>query len=310
MIMKTSRRDVLAVGTAAAMVAVAGSKSATGTQAQSGDVRSQKHPREKIHFDILIVVGGSAGAALAARLSTDARRCVLLLEAGPNFTPDSYPQVLKDANIVADSAAFDWHYPTEDAASLGHDIPVPRGRVVGGSLAVNAAVAMRARPADFARCAKRGIDGWSWDEVLAAYNEMENAPSGGDAWHGRTGPFPIRQRTAEENTQSMRAFVEGSQALGLPRVSDFHGANQHGAAPYTLSVVDGVRITAGTACLTAAVLARPNLTKQDGGEVDRVIPTLQPGDKKNRLVQHAGSQAHAAAFSHPVARRHRPSGWT
>src|ERR1700693_237360 len=129
---------------------------------------------------------------------------------------------------------------------------------------------MRARPADFARWTKRGIEGWSWQEVLAAYKAMENTPSGDDAWHGRSGPFPIRQRTAEENTPSMRAFVEASEAVGLQHISDFNGATQHGVGPYPLNVVDGVRMNTGMVYLTAAIRARSNLTIRCDAEVGSV----------------------------------------
>jgi choline dehydrogenase len=221
-------------------------------------------------FDVAIVGGGSAGAVLAARLSADPNRLVLLLEAGPNFAPDSYPPALSDAGVVA-APDFDWHYHTDDTARLGHGVPVPRGRVIGGSSAVNAAVAMRARPADFMRWAERGIEEWSWQDVLAAYKALENTPTGEDAWHGRTGPFPIRQRTAAENTPSMRAFVMASEAIGLTPVPDFNGATQHGVSPYPLNVVDGVRVNTGMAYLTAAVRARPNLVIRSSAEVDRVV---------------------------------------
>src|SRR5260370_19639819 len=106
---------------------------------------------------------------------------------------------------------------------------------------------------------------------MGGYKSLENTPTGDDAWHGGRGGFPIRQRTGEENTPSMRAFVEASVAIGLTRISDFNGATQHGVGPYPLNVVDGVRINTGMAYLTAAVRARSNLAIRGDAEVDGVV---------------------------------------
>jgi len=222
------------------------------------------------HYDVVIVGGGSAGAVLANRLSQDPARHVLLLEAGPAYTAAHYPDVIANANHVGGDDAHDWGYRTQDHETLGHDVNAIRGRVLGGSSAVNAAVAMRARPSDFERWTARGIKGWSFEEVLPIYMALECAYSGESEWHGRNGPFPIRQTTMAENTPSVQAFVRAAEAVGLSRVDDFNGAEQHGVAPYPLNVVDGRRMNTGITYLTDGVRHRDNLTIIGGAEVDSV----------------------------------------
>ena len=221
--------------------------------------------------DVVIVGGGAAGAVLARRLTEAVDRRVLLLEAGAVHAPDAYPDSLRRQDMIGINPEHDWDYQSEPS-TLGRSIAIPRGKVLGGSSAINGSVAMRAPRVDHQRWAvEHDLAGWSWDDVLPAYRRLERTSAGADELHGRAGPLPIHQLGFEETSDMQRAFVEAAVAAGYPRVADFNGRAPFGVGPYPMNTRVGNRLNAGMTYLDAATRARPNLTIRGQAEVDAVV---------------------------------------
>jgi choline dehydrogenase len=202
-------------------------------------------------------------------LSENPGRRVLLLAAGPAFTFDELPGELSNAEQVP-APTFDWGYTARGGASTA-EMAVPRGRVLGGSSAVNAAVAIRARRQDVESWQIHGVEGWAWDEVLESFKALENTDSGDDAYRGRTGPVSVRQRTYDELTPGLRGFIDASIADGYKHVDDFNGGDPEGVNGCPVNILDGVRQSSAVAYLTEEVRHRPNLTIVGEVVVDKVL---------------------------------------
>lgn len=219
-------------------------------------------------FDYVVVGAGSAGCVVAARLSEKPDSRILLIEAGGRDWNPAFRVPLMTGLLLRGRYA-NWFYTTEPEPNLdGRRIFWPRGKVLGGSSAINGMIYTRGTPLDYDGWAQRGLPEWAFDRVLPAFKKSERYLGPAAEHHGTQGPLPV----SRPNTPNplFDAFVEAGLQAGFPGCSDFNGPVQEGFGRYDFTTAHGQRWSAARAFLTPA-RSRPNLTVLTGATLLRVV---------------------------------------
>lgn len=207
--------------------------------------------RSLTEWDVIIIGAGSAGCVLAGRLAEANVGSILVIEAGPRdlspwvHLPIGYGKTFYHPRL-------NWMYRTTAQPGLaGREIYQPRGKVVGGSSAINAMVYARGQAEDYEEWERLGNRGWGWSEVLAAYRRMEDHALGNSTWHGVGGPLHVSDIAGEVHPLTAH-FVKATGEVGLPFNPDLNGATSEGAGIYQITTRDGRRESAARAFLHPA----------------------------------------------------------
>ena len=215
---------------------------------------------ETTNWDYVIVGGGSAGSALANRLSADPATKVLVLEAGrPDSKWDVFIHMPAAFSFPIGSRFYDWRYETEPEPHMGgRRVYHARGKVLGGSSSINGMIFQRGNPMDYERwAADPGMESWDYAHCLPYFKRMETTLTGGDEYRGDDGPLILERGDADNPL--CQAFLEATAQAGYPRTSDVNGYQQEGFSEFDRNVHRGRRLSAARAYLHP-VLDRPNLT--------------------------------------------------
>ena len=243
-----------------------------------------------MRYDAIIVGAGSAGCVLAARLSEDPRRSVLLLEAGPDY-PDfgRMPDSIKYGNNIEATAMdspFNWGFVGRVNDSREEPVVVQRGRVVGGSSAINGQAFLRGIPEDYDGWAAQGNGEWSYVNVLPYFRKLETDQDVVDDFHGSDGPVPVRRYRREEWLPFQGAFFQSCLDAGFSESWDMNHPEAEGVGPIPMNNPNGIRMSTALAYVNPN-RHRLNLTVRGDALATRI---LFNGDKATGVETRSGGE--------------------
>ena len=221
-------------------------------------------------FDYIVVGAGSAGAAVAARLSESGEYSVLCLEAGTEGSDFFWSKVPVGIAKLIDNPAVNWCYSSEpDDGSGGRRIEVPRGKMLGGSSSINGMVFIRGQAQDYDHWAQLGNRGWSYQDVLPVFKKMESYDSGDDEFRGRNGPLRVCD-TPRHQVPLLEKIIESAENIGVPFNPDLNGKTQEGIGMSQVTIAKGRRQSTAF-CYLDPARGRPNLTIEQGALAQNLI---------------------------------------